>query len=152
MFKHLNRWNIRGSVETKPQPGRTRKHFGHNCQETCLGFKENPQRTSTTSDCGCVAASRCKIRRHFKKNGLHGGVARRSHSWANATKHLAYNTPNRTDTSLETSGGRSFKGDETKIELLGHNHKRYFWRGVTKAYDERNTVPTVQHGGRRWSE
>lgn len=37
--------------------------------------------------------------------------------------------------------------DETEIELFGHNHKRYIWRGVNKAYDERYTIPTVKHGG-----
>uniref|UniRef100_A0A6Q2ZDT3 Uncharacterized protein n=1 Tax=Esox lucius TaxID=8010 RepID=A0A6Q2ZDT3_ESOLU len=37
--------------------------------------------------------------------------------------------------------------DETKIELYGHNHKHYVWRGVNKAYSEQNTIPTVKHGG-----
>uniref|UniRef100_A0AAY5KGD4 Tc1-like transposase DDE domain-containing protein n=1 Tax=Esox lucius TaxID=8010 RepID=A0AAY5KGD4_ESOLU len=37
--------------------------------------------------------------------------------------------------------------DETKIELYGHNHKRYVWRRVNKAYSEKNTIPTVKHGG-----
>ncbi|CAJ0964204.1 unnamed protein product [Ranitomeya imitator] len=35
--------------------------------------------------------------------------------------------------------------DETTIELFGHNHKRYIWREVNKAYDERDTIPTVKH-------
>ena len=37
--------------------------------------------------------------------------------------------------------------DEAKIELFGHNHKRYIWRGVNKAYDEKYTIPTVKRGG-----
>lgn len=33
------------------------------------------------------------------------------------------------------------------MELFVHNHKRYVWRGVNEAYDEKYTIPTVKHGG-----
>ena len=37
--------------------------------------------------------------------------------------------------------------DETKIKLFGCNHKHYIWREVNKAYDEKHTIPAVEHGG-----
>ena len=37
--------------------------------------------------------------------------------------------------------------DETKIELFGLNSTRRVWRKKNAAYDPRNTVPTVKHGG-----
>ncbi len=37
--------------------------------------------------------------------------------------------------------------DETKIELLGLNSKRYVWRKPGTAHHLSNTVPKVQHGG-----
>uniref|UniRef100_A0A674MQF4 Transposase Tc1-like domain-containing protein n=1 Tax=Takifugu rubripes TaxID=31033 RepID=A0A674MQF4_TAKRU len=37
--------------------------------------------------------------------------------------------------------------DETKIELFGLNSTRHVWRKKNAAYDPRNTVPTVKHGG-----
>jgi len=37
--------------------------------------------------------------------------------------------------------------DETKIELLGLNSKRYVWKKPGTAHHLSNTVPTVKHGG-----
>lgn len=37
--------------------------------------------------------------------------------------------------------------DETKIELFGRNAARHVWRTEGTAYDRKNTIPTVKHGG-----
>ncbi len=37
--------------------------------------------------------------------------------------------------------------DETKIELFGINSTRRVWRRRNAAYDPKNTIPTVKHGG-----
>ncbi len=37
--------------------------------------------------------------------------------------------------------------DETKIKLFGINSTRYVWRRRNAAYDPKNTIPTVKHGG-----
>lgn len=37
--------------------------------------------------------------------------------------------------------------DETKIELFGLNSNRQVWRKPNQAYQPKNTVPTVKHGG-----
>ncbi len=37
--------------------------------------------------------------------------------------------------------------DETKIELFGINSTRRVWRRRNIAYDPKNTIPTVKHGG-----
>ncbi len=37
--------------------------------------------------------------------------------------------------------------DETKIELFGTNSTRRVWRRRNAAYDPKNTIPTVKHGG-----
>ncbi len=37
--------------------------------------------------------------------------------------------------------------DETKVELFGHNSKRYVWQKNNTAHYQRNTIPTVKHGG-----
>ncbi len=37
--------------------------------------------------------------------------------------------------------------DETKIELFGINSTRRVWRRRNAAYDSKNTIPTVKHGG-----
>uniref|UniRef100_A0A3P8TZT7 F-box domain-containing protein n=1 Tax=Amphiprion percula TaxID=161767 RepID=A0A3P8TZT7_AMPPE len=37
--------------------------------------------------------------------------------------------------------------DETKVELFGKTHQLYVHRRKNEAYQEKNTVPTVKHGG-----
>ncbi len=40
-----------------------------------------------------------------------------------------------------------FWSDETKIQLFGINSTRRVWRRRNAAYDPKNTIPTVKHGG-----
>ncbi len=49
--------------------------------------------------------------------------------------------------SLLKNTWRILWSDETKIELLGLNSKRYVWRKPGTAHHLSNTVPTVKHGG-----
>ena len=37
--------------------------------------------------------------------------------------------------------------DETKIELFSHNDVSHVWRKKGEAYNPKNTVSTVKHGG-----
>ncbi len=37
--------------------------------------------------------------------------------------------------------------DETKIQLFGINSTRRVWRRRNAAYDPKNTIPTIKHGG-----
>ena len=37
--------------------------------------------------------------------------------------------------------------DETKPELFGHMDQQYVWRLKGQAYDQKNTIPLVEHGG-----
>ncbi len=38
--------------------------------------------------------------------------------------------------------------DETKMELFGINSTHHVWRRRNAAYDPKNTIPTIKHGGR----
>ena len=37
--------------------------------------------------------------------------------------------------------------DETKIELFGHQTRRYVWWKPNTAHHQKHTIPTVKHGG-----
>ena len=37
--------------------------------------------------------------------------------------------------------------DESKLELFGKSHQLYVHRHKNEAYQEKNTAPTVKHGG-----
>ncbi|KAG9336831.1 hypothetical protein JZ751_003179 [Albula glossodonta] len=77
----INKWKIGGSVKTKPRSGRPTKISATTARKIVRDAKKNPQITSAEKQdslkTSCVAVSRCTIRRHLKKNGLHGRVARR---------------------------------------------------------------------------
>ncbi|CAJ0968367.1 unnamed protein product [Ranitomeya imitator] len=47
----------------------------------------------------------------------------------------------------ETDWFKVLWSDETKIEIFGANHTRDVWRLDDTAYDPKNTIPTVKHGG-----
>ncbi|KAI4895497.1 hypothetical protein NFI96_029570, partial [Prochilodus magdalenae] len=51
---------------------------------------------------------------------------------------------------LEGSEADWFKvlwSDKTKVEVFGANQTRNIWRQDGTAYDPKNTIPTVKHGG-----
>ncbi|CAJ0948381.1 unnamed protein product [Ranitomeya imitator] len=76
-----NKWKIRGSVKPKPSSGRPTKMLSTTAWKIVQDAKKNPKITSAeildSLKTGGVAVSRCTIRRHLKKIGLHGQVARR---------------------------------------------------------------------------
>ena len=50
--------------------------------------------------------------------GCMAGSPEESHFYTNATKYPAYNTPNSTETSLKTSGTKSFGVMRPKLNFL----------------------------------
>jgi len=47
------------------------------------------------------------------------------------------------------TGERSTPTDETKIELFGHNNVAHLVK-KGEAFNPKNTIPTVKHGGGKW--
>ena len=145
------KWKIRGCVKTKSRSGRPTRISATTARKIVRDAKKNPQITSSeiqdSLKTSSVAVSRCTIRRHLKKNGPYGRVARRKPLLRKCHKvsRLQYAKQHRD--KPHNFWNKVIWSDETKIELFGHNHKHYVWRGVNKAYDERNTIPTVKHRG-----
>ncbi len=48
---------------------------------------------------------------------------------------------------LEENWVKVLWSDETKIQLFGINSTRCVWKKRNAAYDPKNTIPTVKHGG-----
>ena len=77
----IKKWKMRGSVETKPRSGRPTKISATTARKIVRDAKKTPQTTSgeihnSLKTCG-VVVSRCTIRRHLKKDGFHGRLAKR---------------------------------------------------------------------------
>lgn len=147
----IKKWKLRGSVETKPRSGRPTKISATAARKIARDAKKNPQITSAEIQESLkktgVAVSRCTIRRHLNKNGLHGRVARRKPLLRKCHKASRLQYAKQHRDKPQNFWNKVIWSDETKIELFGHNHKRYIWRGVNKAYNEKYTIPTVKHGG-----
>ncbi len=60
--------------------------------------------------------------------------ARLKYAWDNLEKDYSY-------------WKRVLWSDETKLELFGHRDTAYVWRKKGEAFNPKNTVPTVKHGG-----
>uniref|UniRef100_A0A8C5R0D3 Transposase n=1 Tax=Leptobrachium leishanense TaxID=445787 RepID=A0A8C5R0D3_9ANUR len=98
------------------------------------------------SDVGTEVSAQT-IRRTLRNEGLHARTPRRTPllSPKNKKSRLQYakshvDKPQKFwDSVLWT--------DETKLELFGPMDQRYVWRRKNKAYEEKNTLPTVKHGG-----
>ncbi len=74
------------------------------------------------------------------QSGLYGRVARRKPLLS--ARHMKARME---DSKMVTN--KILWTDETKIELVGLNCKRYVWRKPGTAHHQSNTVPTVKHGG-----
>ncbi|MBN3293577.1 TCB1 transposase, partial [Polypterus senegalus] len=87
------------------------------------------------------------IRRTMNNNGVHGRVARRKPllSKKNITARLQF-AKDYVD-KPEVYWKNVLWTDETKIELFGLNEKRYVWRKETTAFQHKNLIPFVKHGG-----
>ncbi len=64
--------------------------------------------------------------------------------WNPAGKHMY--RPSEVNDS-EENRVKVLWSDETKIQLFGINSNRHVWRRRNAAYDPKNTIPTVKHGG-----
>uniref|UniRef100_A0AAY5L8W8 Transposase Tc1-like domain-containing protein n=1 Tax=Esox lucius TaxID=8010 RepID=A0AAY5L8W8_ESOLU len=100
----IKKWNIWGSLDTKPRSGKPRKISAKTARRIVWDTKKNPQVTSGEIQAALekdgVVVSRSTIRRYFNKNELHGCQKEDP----NATKTPGHKMPDNTLTYLTTSG------------------------------------------------
>lgn len=91
--------------------------------------------------------SRQTVQRTLHNAGLHGHRPRRTpllrkrHTKARLTFAKAHLDKD------ENFWSSVLWSDETKIELFGHNDVAFIWRKKGEAFNPKNTIPTVKHGG-----
>ena len=145
------KWKEYQTTANLPRPGRPSKLSSRTRRKLIRDAAKRPMITldelqRSTAEVG-ESVHRTTISRTLHKSGLYGRVARRKpflkdiHKKSRlkfATSHLG-DTPNMWKKVLWS--------DETKIELFGHNAKRYVWRKSNTAHHPEHTIPTVKHGG-----
>lgn len=81
------------------------------------------------------------------RNGLTSCSARKVPLLKKAHVQARLNFANEHLNDLESDWEKVLWSDETKIELFGINSTHRVWRERHAAYDPKNTIPTVKHGG-----
>uniref|UniRef100_A0A8C5PFK5 Transposase Tc1-like domain-containing protein n=1 Tax=Leptobrachium leishanense TaxID=445787 RepID=A0A8C5PFK5_9ANUR len=147
----IRKFKAKGTVETLPGRGRKKMLTSTAARYLKRRVEKSPRVTAEElrkdlSDVGTEVSAQT-IRRTLRNEGLHARTPRRTPllSPKNKKSRLQYakghvDKPQKFwDSVLWT--------DETKLELFGPMDQRYVWRRKNKAYEEKNTLPTVKHGG-----
>lgn len=94
-----------------------------------------------------VTISKKTVARVLHRNGLHAHRPRKTPllKKRHLKARLDYAKGNLEKDS--THWKRVIWSDETKLELFGHRNVAFVWRKKGEAYNPKNTIPTVKHGG-----
>ncbi len=142
------KWKTFGTTRTLPRAGRPAKLSYRGRRALVREVKKNPKITvAELQRCIREMGESCRkstITAALHQSGLYGRVARRK-----PLLSARYMKKQLKDSKIPRSKvtNKILWSDETKIELLGLNSKRYVWRKPGTAHHLYNTVPTVKHGG-----
>uniref|UniRef100_A0A674BHQ3 Tc1-like transposase DDE domain-containing protein n=1 Tax=Salmo trutta TaxID=8032 RepID=A0A674BHQ3_SALTR len=87
------------------------------------------------------------IGKTLRREGLKSCSARKVPLLKKAHIHARLKFANEHLNDSEDNWVKVLWSDETKMELFGINSTRHVWRRRNAAYDPKNTIPTVKHGG-----
>uniref|UniRef100_A0A8C5MN72 Transposase n=1 Tax=Leptobrachium leishanense TaxID=445787 RepID=A0A8C5MN72_9ANUR len=147
----IRKFKAKGTVETLPGRGRKKMLTSTAVHYLKRRVEKSPRVTAEElrkdlSEVGTEVSAQT-IRRTLRNEGLHARTPRRTPllSPKNKKSRLQY-AKSHVDKS-QTFWDSVLWTDETKLELFGPMDQRYVWRRKNKAYEEKNTLPTVKHGG-----
>ena len=145
------KWRKFKTIVTLPRSGRPTK-ITPRARRVIVGeVTKDPRVTSKQLKASLTLANvnvhESTIRRTLNNNGVHGRVARRKPllSKKNIAAHLQF-AKDHVD-KPEGYWKNVLWTDETKIELFGLNEKCYVWRKENTAFQHKNLIPSVKHGG-----
>ena len=147
----IRKFKLKGTVETLPGRGRKKILTVTAVRYLKRKVEKNPRVTAKElkkdlSDVGTKVSAQT-IRRALHNEDLHARTPRRTPLLTpkNKKSRLQYakshvDKPQKFLDSVLWS-------DETKLELFGPMDQCYVWRRKNQAYEQKNTLPTVKHGG-----
>lgn len=147
----IRKFKSKGTVETLPGRGRKKiltatavrylkRKVGKNPRVTAKELKKD------LSDVGTEVSAQT-IRRTLRNEDLHARTPRRTPLLTAKNKKSRLQYAKRHVDKPQKFWERVLWSDETKLELFGPMDQRYVWRRKNQAYEEKNTLPTVKHGG-----
>ncbi|KAG2468840.1 TC1A transposase, partial [Polypterus senegalus] len=144
-------WKTFGTTRTLPRAGRPAKLSYHVRRALVREVKKNPKITlAELQRCSQEMGESCRkstITAALHQSGLYGRVACQKPllSARHMTTRMEFAKRHLKDSEMMRN--KILWSDETKIELVGLNSKRYVWRQLGTAHHLSNAVPTVKHGG-----
>ena len=147
----ITKWKERGNTTNLPRDGRPPKLREQATRALIREAAQRPKVTleelqSSTAETG-VPVNRTTISCMLHRIGLYGRVARRKPLLSAKIKMARFEFAKRHLGDSQSVWRKVFWSDETKIELFGHQGKRYVWHKPNKSHHPKNTIPTVKHGG-----
>ena len=145
------KWKALNTTKSLPRSGRPRKLSGRTLRNVLRDVTSNPRTSAddvqkSLKDAG-VEVHQSTVRRALDREGLHGRVARRKPLLSPKHRKMRLTFAKAHVDKENAFWKKVLWTDETKIELFSHNDVRYVWRTKNTAFDEKNAVPTVKHGG-----
>lgn len=145
------KYKVHGIVVSLPRSGRKRK-LSPAAERKLVRMVKSQPRTTKKQVCDELEAAGTKVsvstvKRVLHRHGLRGCRARRKPLLQK--QHLKAQLKFAADhmNKDKTFWRKVLWSDETKIELFGHNAQQYVWRRKGEAFNPKNTMPTVKHGG-----
>uniref|UniRef100_A0A8C5MIC2 Transposase n=1 Tax=Leptobrachium leishanense TaxID=445787 RepID=A0A8C5MIC2_9ANUR len=147
----IRKFKAKGTVETLPGRGRkkmltlTAVHYLERRVEKSPRVTAEELRKDL-SDVGTEVSAQT-IRRTLRNEGLHARTPRRTPLLSPKNKKSRLQCAKSHVDKPQKFWDSVLWTDETKLELFGPMDQRYVWRRKNKAYEEKNTLSTVKHGG-----
>ena len=145
------KWRQHHSTANLSRSGRPQKVSPRAARKLARDAQENPRKTSRDLQADLAAAGtkvhRTTVRRVLNNAGLYGRVARKKPLLKKKHREARLQFAKSHVDKPAAYWEKVLWSDETKIELFGQNEQRYVWRKPNTAFQEKNLVPTVKHGG-----
>ncbi|KAG2461018.1 TCB1 transposase, partial [Polypterus senegalus] len=147
----IQKFKIHGTVANLPGRGRRRKIDDKSKRRIIQMVTKEPRITSKEIQGELQAqgtsVSDRTIRRRLSQSGLHGRRPRRTPLLKTNHKKARLEFAKLHVEKPQRFWENVLWTDETKIELFAKAHQLYVHRRKNEAYQEKNTVPSVKHGG-----
>uniref|UniRef100_A0A673XGL7 Tc1-like transposase DDE domain-containing protein n=1 Tax=Salmo trutta TaxID=8032 RepID=A0A673XGL7_SALTR len=147
----IRKWKKHKSTVNLPWPGAPCKISPCGVAMTMRTVRNQPRTTredlvNDLKVAGTIVTKKT-IGNTLRREGLKSCSARKVPLLKKAHIHARLKFANEHLNDSEDNWVKVLWSDETKMELFGINSTRRVWRRRNAAYDPKNTIPTVKHGG-----
>lgn len=147
----IKKFSRQGTVKNLPGRGGKRKIDDRSLRRLVRMVEKTPRLTSkdlkTNLEQSGVIVSTSTIRRTLNRVGLYGRRPRKTPLLKKRHKKERLIFAKENLDKPQSFWNNVLWTDETKVELFGNSRRQYVYRRRKEAFKEKNTIPTVKHGG-----